>query len=150
MSTSRNWSHASAPCRLEWRPSKLLAGVLLALGVLAALSVIASEMPRLAAWPLALAAAVYAFWMARRELIRPRRSLIVWLDDSRASLDGASLTGFGVHWRGPLALLHWRDPQGQRMHLHCWPDTLAAGHRRELRLAMIARPSAPGAPSMAP
>ena len=150
MPTSRHWSNASAPCRLEWRPSRLLAGVLLTLGALGAAAIIASEIPRLAAWPSALVALGYGVWLARRELRRPSRSLIIPMADSQATLDGAVITDFQVQWRGPLAFLQWRDAQGRRQRMQCWPDTLSAPARRELRLASRARPTAPSAGSMAP
>ena len=150
MPTSRHWSNASAPCRLEWRPSRLLAGVLLALGVLGAAAIIASEIPRLAAWPSALVAVGYGVWLTRRELRRPSRSLIIPMADSQATLDGAAITDFQVQWRGPLAFLQWRDAQGRRQRMQCWPDTLSAPARRELRLAMAARSAAPAPGSVAP
>jgi len=123
---------------------------LLTLGLLAAVSVLASEMPRLAAWTLAPIALACSVRMAVRELRRPGRSFTIFLQDSRATVDGAAITDFDARWRGSLALLQWRDPGGDRVRLQCWPDTLPAGRRRELRLAMIARAAAPAAGSMAP
>lgn len=145
MPKSRNCSHTSAPCRLEWRPSRLLAGWLLLLGMLAAASITASEVPRLAAWPSALMAFGYGVWLARRALRPPVRGLIIPPGDSPAMLDGVAMTDFDVQWRGPLAFLQWRDAQGLRQRLQFWPDTLPAHARRELRLAMIANLAAPPA-----
>ncbi len=150
MAKSRNWSNASAPCRLEWQPSRLLAGVLLMLGVLAAVAVLASEIPRLSAWPLALLAVGYGIWLACRELRRPRRNLVIATGDVRAMLDDVPVTGFDVQWRGPLTFLQWREAKGVRQRVQLWPDTLDAAGRRELRLAMIARRAAPATGSMAP
>ena len=150
MSKSRRWSTVSAPCRLEWRPSGLLAAALLTLGLLAAASLLASEAPRFAAWPSALAASAYGGWLARRELRRPARGLTIPMADSPATLDDAPMADFHMQWRGPLAFVQWRDAQGRRRRMQFWPDTLSAPARRELRLAMIARASAPPTGSMAP
>jgi toxin CptA len=120
------------------------------LGLLAAGSVIASEIPRLAAWPLALAAAAHGAFLARRELHRPSCSLVIPMGDAPATVDGESMNDLMVQWRGPLAFLHWRDPDGRPRRMHGWPDSLPAPARRELRLALIARTAAPPAVSMAP
>ena len=53
MSRSHRSSSASATCHLEWRPSRLIAAWLLALAVLAPLSLLYSNLPRGAAWLLA-------------------------------------------------------------------------------------------------
>ena len=150
MSKSRNWSNTSAPCRLDWRPSKLLAAALLALGLLAAGSVLAAELPDTAAWPIALAALAYGRWLAHRELKRPIRALLVPSGNAVALLDGVAMTGLEVHWRGPLAFLRWRDSHGRHRRRQFWPDTLPAHARRELRLALINHAPAPAAGSMAP
>lgn len=150
MPTPRNWSNASAPCRLEWRPSRLLAGSLMLLGALGAASILGSEIPVPAAWPSALAVVVYAMWLAGRELRRPVRGLMVPAGDGAAMLDDVPMTDLDVQWRGPLAFVQWRDEHGLRQRLQFWPDTLPASDRRELRLAMIARHAAPAARSMAP
>ncbi len=90
MSHSIRSSNASAPCRLEWRPSRCLIAGLTSLGVLAAFSVITSEAPRLFAWPLALMAASYAAWLVRRESMR-RPHQLVWPIDGTPLLDGLAL-----------------------------------------------------------
>ena len=65
-------------------------------------------------------------------------------------LDGEAIHDVAVQWRGPLAFLSWRGTEGRVHRLSWWPDTLAVGPRRELRLAAMARlPSRP-ARSMAP
>ena len=56
MPNSRHWSNASAPCRLEWRPSRLLAWGLRGLGVLGGVSLLACELPLILAVPAALLA----------------------------------------------------------------------------------------------
>ena len=150
MPTSCNWSNASAPCRLEWRPSRLLAGSLLLLGVLAAASILGSEMPARLAWPSTLVAVAYAMRLARDELRRPIRGLTIPAGDGAALLDDVPMTDLAVQWRGPLAFVQWRDALGLGQRLQFWPDTLPTSGRRELRLAMIARGAAPAARSMAP
>lgn len=150
MPTSRAWLNTSAPCRLEWRPSRLLGGSLLSLGALAAVSILGSEIPALAAWPMAFAVLVYAIRLAGRERRRPVRGLTLPAGDGVVLLDDVPMTDLDVQWRGPLAFVQCRDMHGVRQRLQFWPDTLPASGRRELRLAMIARAAAPPARSMAP
>ena len=135
---STRWWAASGPFRIEWRPSRCLLAALLAMTALAPLAVLASEMPRMAAWPLAVLALAHGLLQCRREWRRPGR--LATFDGGRCVLlDGVALADARVHWRGPIAVLAWRDGEGRRRHLAWWPDTLPAARRRELRLA------APGA-----
>jgi toxin CptA len=134
MRTSSRSSHASVPCRIEWRPSRWLAGACGALGVLGAASVLASEMPVWAAWPLATLAIAYGAWLARREWRRPVQQL-AWPLGRPPLLGGVPLHDAVLAWRGPLAFLGWRDASGRRRQLCWWPDTLDRVARRELRLA---------------
>ncbi len=122
---------------------------LLALGAFAAISVVISEMPRSFAWPLALVAAGYGTWLARRESHRPPHQL-VWPIDGSPLLDGLALHDAHLHWRGPLAFLRWRDGEGHLQHLAWWPDTLPPRSRRELRLAAASSVGTRPAASMAP
>ena len=136
MRNSPRWSNGSVNCRLEWRPSRLLQAVLILLGVLGAVSVLASEMPRSWAWPIAVAALAWGGWQARSEGRRPRRA--VWFpgNDRLPIVDGTPMQDAHVLWRGPLAFLRWREGAGRRWrHAAWWPDTLPAQQRRELRLA---------------
>ncbi|MEO6138369.1 MAG: hypothetical protein ABIP11_06880 [Luteimonas sp.] len=119
------------------------------LGLLATFSVVASEMPRLFAWPLALMAASYAVWLVRRECKRQAHQL-VWPIEGAPLLDGLALEDAQLHWRGPLAFLRWRDGDGRRRHLAWWPDTLPSRSRRELRLAAASIAGTPRPASMAP
>lgn len=135
MTHSHRLSSASVSCRLEWRPSRWVIGALLALGLLAALAVLASGMPRPAAWPLAVSALAYACWRARRESKLPSHALFLPGNELPATLDGLPIEQAWVQWRGPLAFLLWRDRQGRPQRLSWWPDTLPATSRRELRLA---------------
>ena len=136
MPNSPRWSNGSVNCRLEWRPSRLLQALLILLGLLGAMSVLASEMPRMFAWPLALAALAYGVWRARRESRSPR--LAFWFPGNgrMPTVDGVPLHQARLHWRGPLAFLRWHEgPGGRWRHVSWWPDTLPAASRRELRLA---------------
>jgi toxin CptA len=130
---STRWSSASGPFHIEWRPSRWLLAALLALTVLAPLAVLASEMPRVAAWPLAGLALAQGLLQCRREWRRPRR-LATLQGGRRVLLDGVALDDAKVAWRGPIAVLAWRDGRRQRR-LAWWPDTLPPARRRELRLA---------------
>lgn len=135
MSKSHRSSHASETCRLEWRPSRLLAGALVLLGVLAAASVLASEVPAPVAWPLAMAAVLHGTRMAGLHLRTAGREL-VWNGHAElVRLDGVAVARPRLLWRGPVAVLSWQPSDGRRQRLAWWPDTLPAARRRELRLA---------------
>jgi len=88
---------------------------LLALSLAAPFAVIASGMPRVVAWPLAVAAWAWGLAGATREWRRPGRRL---------------------HWPPPGAVVQWRGPllfvRGPGLRLSWWPDTLDAPTRREL------------------
>lgn len=140
MPQSTHWSGTSARCRhdgcrLEWRPSRWATGALILLAALAPFAVLHSEMPRLAAWPLAIGAAAWGVRSAWREARKPARTFEIPSDAGPASLDGHPLALAEVQWRGPLAFLRWRDAAGRGGRLTWWPDTLPAAKRRELRLA---------------
>jgi len=150
MSKSSNWSSVSAPCRLEWRASRWLAAMLLCIGLLSAFSALASELPGPVSMPMAMMAVCHGAWLARRELRRPLRCLLIPMNDATPTLDGAPMSELQLQWRGPLAFLRWRNAEGRRMRGQVWPDSLAAGTRRELRLAMAARTPARKLRSMAP
>jgi toxin CptA len=124
--------------------------VLAVLGALAAVALLICEMPRALAVPLAGLAFGHGLWLARRELRATVRRLVVPHTQAPATLDGQDLLALEVHWRGPLATLAWRDPDGRRRRLHGWPDTLRPPARRELRLALAARGPLRTPPSMAP
>ncbi len=134
MTHSLHSSNASVSCRLDWRPSRWLIGALLLLGLLAAFSVLVSEMPRLLAWPSAVAALAGSIWRACREWRKPARAFVFPGDDRPVLLDGEAVEA-QVQWRGPLAFVRWRSRDGRSGHLAWWPDTLPAARRRELRLA---------------
>jgi toxin CptA len=119
------------------------------LGLLAGLSTLASEMPRFAAWSLAVMAMAYGEWLARRHRNLPSRRLW-WIGGRAPDLDGTALQHAMLEWRGALAFLRWRDVDGRIQRLAWWPDTLPRGARRELRLVAEVAPHVPSAPSMAP
>jgi len=148
MAKSRPWSTASAPCRLEWQSSRILAGALLTLGVLAAAAVLACELPWLLSLPIAAVAVLYGAWLARRELRRATLEMVI--PSGTATIDGVPVSDLQVHWRGSLAFLRWRDAAGRRQRRQCCPDNLGPAARRELRLAMAARAPAHSPRSVAP
>ena len=142
-------SNASAPCRFELGPSRWLIGALVLLAVLAPLSVLLSGMPRLVAWPLALACAGLGAWYARREAQRPLESVVVH-PDAGVSVDGRNVEGFRVDWRGPFAFLFWTDAAGRSQRRSLWPDRMDSALRRELRLASAALDAVRGRGPVAP
>lgn len=143
-SASASFRPESGPHRIPWRPSRWVIGALLLLSVLAPFAVLASEMPRIAAWPLAGIAAIVGLRSVRNEARRPARQLELPIGQGRATLDGAPLAVAALSWRGPLAFLRWRDEAGRRGRLSWWPDTLPPAQRRVLKLW------SPGGPGMAP
>ena len=146
---STPWCSASAPCRIEWRPSRWLIAPLLLLGFLAPVAVLASELPRAAAWLLAAAALVQGQHLALHEWRRAPRSLL-FTADGRLLVDDIEASGLQLQWRGPMAFLGWRGPDGRAERLAWWPDTLPPRWRRELRLAFERLPAAQAGPSVAP
>jgi toxin CptA len=105
------------------------------LGILAAFSILASEMPRLAAWPLALLVLAYGLWRAWRESRSPAHEFFFLGNDLAVMHDGLPIDLVEVQWRGPLAFVSWQGRDGRSRRLSWWPDTLPAARRRELRLA---------------
>jgi len=150
MPNSGRSSSASSRCRIEWRPSRLLGAALVLLSLLAALAALASEMPRPAAWPLALLALAHGAGLAWRQMRRPWHVFELAGQDAPVWVDGEQVRGADVTWRGPLAFVRWRDRAGHARHMAWWPDTLAGPARRELRLAAPQRRAARRADSVAP
>lgn len=149
MLNSTDSSSESASCHLEWGPSRRLAAWLMALGGLAAFSLHASELPRSLLWPAVVLILVVAAWQARAELRRPWLELVVPYDGGSPTLEAAPMDDFDLSWRGPLAVLCWRDEGGRRRRAVLWPD-VTEGVRRELRLAMAARVTSRSRGSVAP
>jgi toxin CptA len=149
MPNSPHSSNASASFRSDWKPSAVLRGALIALGLLAGLSLLASDLPNAFAWPAALVAAGWGAWLARRESRRPPVAL-AWRADGLLLVGGARAESAELQWRGPLAFLAWCDGNGRRHRLAWWPDTLSAATRRELRLAAMAAEAAHSRDGVAP
>lgn len=114
------------------------------LSALAPFAVLASEMPRMAAWPLACVAALAGLRLALHEVRKPPRHFEIPVGQGRAMLDGTPLVEAMLSWRGRLAFLRWRDEAGRRGRLSWWPDTLPPAQRRVLKLW------SPDGPGMAP
>ena len=92
--------------RLEWRPSPVLCVALAMLGILGALSVLACEMPRWCALPLAGVSTIGGAWLARGHA-RRRPHALVWPLEGELMVDGRHVRSALLHWRGPLAFLRW-------------------------------------------
>jgi toxin CptA len=142
-------SNASVPCRFELRPSRWLIGAMLATALLAPFAVLNSQMPRWAAWPLAVLSIAIALRQARREGQAPVRAVVID-GEGAASVDGQGVEAFRVDWRGPFAFVSWRDAEGRKMRRSLWPDTLSSSLRRELRLAAAKGGDGQARSSMAP
>ncbi len=149
MSKSRRLSIISAPCRIEWRPSRWVGVMAWSLVVLGPLSLLASDLPRGWAWPLALLAMAWAALDANRYRLRPRLALLIPAGRGQARCNGGNIIALRVEWRGPLAFLSWRDSTGCVQRASFWPDTLDSCHRRELRLAVMRMDPARDVASMA-
>ena len=132
-------SNASCTCHIDWRPSRWLAVALVALGLMAAVSLWFSALGAAIAGPAAVGAVAYGVHLARRHLQSPPAA-VDWLGgDEPAYLTRARrvlrLQPVRVRLRGPLAQLAGTDASGRTHRLAWWPDTLAASDRRQLRLA---------------
>jgi len=140
MPNSPHSSSASASFRSDWKPSAVLCGALIALGLLAAVSILASDLPRWGAWSASIVVAGWGVWLAKRES-RRKPIRLSWRGDGVLFVDGERVEAAELHWRGSLAFLSWRTGNKSRR-LAWWPDTLPAAGRRELRLAAMAAEAA--------
>jgi toxin CptA len=111
---------------------------LCALAVLAPLSIWASNLPAMVAWPLAVVAAGWAAGAAWRHARTAPLPIVVPVEGD-VTVAGQVVDGFDVRWRGALAFLSWRDGAGRGHRLALWPDVLDPATRRELRLVTAAR-----------
>ena len=149
MPHSRRLSNGFAPCRLEWRPSRLLCGCLLASTCLAAVACFRSGLATPVAGSLSALAIAYGFHAALREWRRPVVEIVIG-EDAIVRVDGEPVEGFRAAWRGPLVVARWRDTAGGVEHKAWLPDTMAEEARRELRLALIRADPARNPGSVAP
>ena len=149
MSKSRRSSTTSVPCRLEWRPSRQVGAALWFLALLAPFCVLASDLPRAWAWPLALVAGLVGIRDAWRYRHQPIRQLLIPAGRGAPTCGAERIECLLVHWRGPLAFLRWRDGDGRNRRVVFAADTLPAPARRELKLVMQRREAAAGTSSVA-
>jgi len=149
MSKSRRSSNTSVPCRLEWRPSRQVGAALWLLTVLAPFCLLASDLPRAWAWPLAVIAGLVGVRDALRYRHHSPRQLVIPAGRGAPTCDAERIECLQVHWRGPLAFLRWRDGGGRTRRIVFAPDMMPAPARRELKLAMQRREAAAGSPSVA-
>jgi toxin CptA len=112
-------------------------------------SLLASDLPRAVAWPLAACVAGFGLVQAWRHGLAPALALVIPVGRGQATCNGLPMQALDIAWRGPLAFLRWRDPGGRVRRLVFCPDTLPASSRRELRLAGLRMQSARDAASMA-
>ncbi|MGH8030607.1 MAG: hypothetical protein ACREO3_11815 [Arenimonas sp.] len=124
------------------------ASCLVAVGVLAAVSLPLTALPARAALAGGLACATWTAWRAWRDLGAEAGTLVLDADGLGATWTSARETvriaDLTVRWRGSIASVGGRDPAGKLRHLAWWPDTLPAPARRALRLA-AGRPVPPHA-----
>jgi toxin CptA len=132
-SATRHVRAEPAALELAWRPSRWLSAALVLLGLLAAASLIASDLPAWTAWTCAPACVAWGIAAAMRASRAPPER--IGLARGPATCDGSPAAGLRVQWRGPLAFAAWRDARGRQQCRAWWPDVLPPGRRRELRLA---------------
>ena len=133
------WSERSAICRLEIGRSRWQQVALSGLTVAAVGAALTCELPDALAWCLALVAGSHGLWLQRGLGRRPVFTLSIPAGPGQPSVAGVPVTGLHVRWRGPMAFLDWRGPDGRLRRQVLWPDVLPAAARRELKLAMLQR-----------
>lgn len=128
----------SAPCRLEWRPSRWQVAAHILFALLMPWVATASALPTAAQWPLGLAAAAGTAVQGWRHARRRPLTFVIPAGDAPAQVDGLAVDALALHDRGPLLQLSWRCNGRYHARLF-WPDTLPPTRRRELRLAIRGR-----------
>jgi toxin CptA len=154
MPSSPASSTSCSGCRIDWRPSRGLVAALVMLAVLAGGAVMASNLPETER-PLLAGLVLLQGLLGARRAASESPATFMWDGDGhparlrRAGRD-IGLHAVAVEFRGPIVALSGRDAGGRSHRLVWWPDTLAAGPRRQLVLAARAghRPDNP-LPSMA-
>lgn len=139
MPSSACSSPGSAPCRLEWRPSRWQAAAHLLFALLMPWVATATALPAAAHWPVGLLAGAGAALQGWRYSRQSPCSILIPAGAAPALVDGHPVDALSLHDRGALLQLRWRL-HGRRQARLFWPDTLPASLRRELRLAVQARP----------
>lgn len=142
-------SPGSAPCRLEWRPSRWQCGAQLLITALAPWMLCSSDLPAGLHWPASLLALVVGGGQAWRYWRTPAQRIVILPGEALAQVDGKAVKDLQLSDRGVLLQLAWRQ-QGRRRWRLFWPDTLAPASRRELRLAVRARCISRSRPAVAP
>lgn len=137
MPNSSRWSTRSRACRIELRSSRMLAALLVALGLGGVPGWFLSDAGPLLATCGAGAGLAWALRLAATEAMRPRLEIVLGAD-GRATVEGRELDAFEVERRGPLTMLSWRC--GSRLERRlAFPDAIDAASRRELRLWVLAQ-----------
>ena len=131
-------SKPSLHCRLDWRPSKYLQNALLALMLLAIVSVGISALRWYFTVPLNLLLVYGTFRQIAKQSQSPCCSLFWRAGDEQISVNFArsseSLTEPRCHQQGPLWIISARDVSRQSRHFVFLPDTISLDERRLLRL----------------
>jgi len=139
-------SHESAPCRIEWCPARAGQWTLIGMSGLAVFAVLASDLPAIPAWGVALLVALAAVRTCMRYRRQPGCVLEIPVGSGPVRCNGRCIDALQVHWRGPWVFVSWRGGDRQRQARMFWPGQLSAAARRELSLALrrrgaVARPA---------
>ncbi len=142
-------SPGSAPCRLEWRPSRWQCGAQLLMTALAPWALYRTAVPDGWHGPAAVLAVAWGLAQAWRYWHAPTRSIVIPPDDAPAQVDGEPVQDLQLSDRGVLLQVAWRC-RGRRYWRLFWPDTLSPAQRRELRLAVRTHCISRSRPAVAP
>ncbi|TZF89675.1 hypothetical protein [Cognatilysobacter lacus] len=148
MPTPNGLLNASPPCLIELGPSRWLASLLAAIGVLGAGGLFLTHLTLGAAVALAPVVVAWGLWLARREL--SRGTLRVFLcADGHVEVDGMTVVDASIDFQGPITRLGWAGSH-RRTRIAAWPDVVGASQRRELRLWAIAHRANASTAAVAP
>ena len=142
-------SPGSAPCRLEWRPSRWQCGAQLLITALAPWALCSTDLPAPLRWPAAVVALLAGGAQAWRYWQTPAQCIVIVPGQGPAAVDGAEVSGLQLSDRGVLLQLAWCQ-HGRVQRRLFWPDTLTPAQRRELRLAVRAHCISRSRPAVAP
>ena len=125
-------------CRLDWRPSGILEFVLIALMLLAVLSVAISALALYLVIPLCLLILYGTAIQIRKYHVSPHCSLFWRAGEDTITLNFGhqteSLVQPRCHQQGPLWIISALDASRQNRYFVFLPDTLIRSERRLLRL----------------